>query len=254
MRATVHIKLGKMRQAKHEAENRIDLLGEIAQMINSAIEPVNILTATLERLKNILQVENGYVFLPETNPDEKDQTAGLLKTKDNDLFLAPQNGGQGLVADVLRSGEPCIVNDVQKDSRFTSQFDQATGVTAKTLICVPLSVRGQTVCVIQLINKLNDEFTASDLSLVVSAANIIAVAMDNAHLHQKFLSDSQKSVLPVRPEPLLVQEIGMPLQTVRSYLERALHTRLEPEKHDEYLQMASIEVERLINAVSVIQS
>jgi CheY-like chemotaxis protein len=254
MRATVHIKLGKMRQAKHEAENRIDLLGEIAQMINSAIEPENILTATLERLKNIIQVESGFIFLPETNPDEEGQTAGLLNARDNDLFLAPQNDGQGLVADVLRSGEPCIVNDVQKDSRFTSQFDQTPGVTTNSLICVPLNVRGQSVCVIQLINKLNDEFTASDLSLVVSAANIISVAMDNAQLHQMFLSDSQKSVLPVRPEPLLVQEIGMPLQTVRSYLERALHAKLEPEKHDEYLQMASIEVERLINAVNVIQS
>lgn len=250
MRATVHIKLGKMRQAKHEAENRIDLLGEIAQMINSAVEPDKILANTVERLTNIIQVESGNIFLAEKSSGEGFYPANFLDTEDNELFHSAISGSEGLIADVLRSGEPCIINDVQNDSRFAAEFVQAPGIAINSLICAPIAIRGQVVCVLQLINKLGGEFTANDLGLVVSAANIIAVALDNAHLHQLFQSNTHKAAPASGPAPLLAQEIGTPLQTVRNYLERALHTRLEPEKQDEYLQMASIEVERLIHAVS----
>jgi DNA-binding response OmpR family regulator len=192
MRATVHIKLGKMRQAKNEVESRINLLGEIAGMINSSVELNEILAKTIESLKQIVQVEASDLFLPAQLP--QDIFVGNINNLDEKyLFQASLDSGKGVTLHAFKTGEPGMVNDVQADARFEPQIDQFPDKMTETIICVPLTVRGQVVCVLRLLNKINGPFTADDLSLVVSVANIIMVAFDNAYLHGLYEPKDQVS-------------------------------------------------------------
>jgi DNA-binding response OmpR family regulator len=188
MRATVHIKLGKMRQAKNEVESRITLLGEVARMINSSVEINQILIKTIESLKHILQAETGDIFLPE-----QDFFSSLNELDEKYLFRVSPQKNVGITTHALETGEPILANDVQTDGRFEAQFDQIPGQITESLICVPLAVRSQVLCVLRLFNKMNGYFTADDLSLVVSAANIIMVALDNVYLQKLHDSKSQPS-------------------------------------------------------------
>lgn len=185
MRATVHIKLGKMRQAKNEVESRITLLGDLAQMINSSAELDQILVNTIDSLKRIIQVEAGDIFLPENSLHKLD-IAGIRKISEEYIAQPPPGNYEGITAHVYKNGEPSIVNDAPEDGRFSSQVDQAPGHQTQSLLCVPLTVQNQVVCVLRLINKINGSFTDDDLDLVVSVANIIMVALDNAYLHELF--------------------------------------------------------------------
>jgi DNA-binding response OmpR family regulator len=248
MRATVHIKLGKMRQAKNEVENRIGLLGEIARMINSSVELSQILTETIDSLKRITQVESSDIFLPEQNVQNL-SVAGVKKLSGQYLSQAFVDDGNGITAHTFRTGEPCLVNDVQTDGRFAPQTDQLPGQITRSLLCVPLTVHSQVVCVLRLINKRSRSFTVADLSLVVSAANILAVALDNAYLHLLYESVNQNSHAVPDTAVSLAEEVGNPLRAVHGYLEQALQADQEPEKRSESLQMASREVARLLNAI-----
>lgn len=248
MRATVHVKLGKMRQAKNEVENRIGLLGEIAGMINSSVELSQILAQTIDSLKRITQVESADIFMPEQNI-QKFSAAGVKKLSNQYLSQALIDDNSGITAHTFRTGEPSLVNDVQVDGRFALPTDQLPGQITESLLCVPLAVHGQVVCVLRLINKRGGSFTAADLSLVVSAANILAVALDNAYLHLLYESVNKDASTVPETAVALAEEFGSPLRAVQDYLEQALQAGQEPEKQNQYLQMASSEVARLIDTI-----
>ncbi|MFZ0547225.1 MAG: response regulator [Candidatus Promineifilaceae bacterium] len=192
MRATVHIKLGKMRQAKNEVESRIDLLGEIARMINASMALSEIVEKTLDGLTRILQVDRSDIFLPEQNVGEL-AVAGIETLSDDHLSQAAMNNGRGIMAHVLNGGEPCVINDVQSDVRFAPETDQLPGQITKSLIGVPMAVHGRSVCVLRLFNKKNALFTAVDLDFVVSAASILTIALDNAYLQHLYESTMKSS-------------------------------------------------------------
>lgn len=190
MRATVHIKLGKMRQAKIEVESRIGLLTDIAQMINSSNPLEEIIVKTVDSLKRIIQVESGDIFLPEQN-DRHLTLSTIKKISEPYLTHGPFGFEESITAHVYKSGEPSLVNNVSEDARFIPQADQLPGHQTESLLCVPLTVQNQVVCVLRLMNKLNGSFNDDDLGLVVSAANIIMVALDNAYLHELYESKNQ---------------------------------------------------------------
>jgi DNA-binding response OmpR family regulator len=248
MRATVHIKLGKIRQAKNEVESRIDLLGEIAKMINSSVELNEILATTIDSLKQRIQVETCDIFLPEQNFQDP-FFESLQQLGGSYLFQAPLDNEVGITVQAFKTGEPGLVNEVQTDGRFDPQTDQLPDQVTENLICVPLFVRNQVVCVLRLINKTADPFTADDLSLVVSAANIITVALDNAYLQQLNTASGRNAHHDHDYHVSLAEEIGTPLQTIQNYLEMAIQTNDDPTKQQEILEIASSEIERLIHAV-----
>jgi len=94
--------------------------------------------------------------------------------------------GEGITGWVIQNGKPMVVEDVRKESRFSDRFDRETGFKTKSLICVPLTIRGETIGAIQAINKKNGApFAEEDLELLTALAQQIAVALDNARLYQR---------------------------------------------------------------------
>lgn len=71
--------------------------------------------------------------------------------------------GRGIAGWVMRSAEPLLVADVAGDTRFAAEYDEKTGFETRSMLCVPLRVGGQTWGVLQLLNKLDGEFTDGDL-------------------------------------------------------------------------------------------
>jgi signal transduction histidine kinase len=94
--------------------------------------------------------------------------------------------GEGIAGTVVESGEPVMVQDVSGDSRFNSDFDRMTGFETRSMICVPLIVRGRVTGAVQVINKKSGkEFTHTDLELLTAACHQIAVALENAKLYER---------------------------------------------------------------------
>jgi len=73
---------------------------------------------------------------------------------------------RGIAGWVVRNGEPLLFPDVRRDSRFEEMFDHKSGFRTRSVLCVPLFVRGEVCGVIQLINKLDGDFNERDLMLL----------------------------------------------------------------------------------------
>ena len=108
----------------------------------------------------------------------------------------PLPPGAGICGYVARSGEPLVVNDAQNDPRLYRQVDQASGITTRNLLCVPLRSRQRLWGVMELINKLDGaDFDQGDLRVSEAVATQIALALENAHLHAEIVTKERMAAI-----------------------------------------------------------
>lgn len=92
----------------------------------------------------------------------------------------------GISGQVLKKGIPLIVNNISKDRRFHSQSDGFKRMKIKSLLCVPLKVKGRTVGVLRLINKNSDGcFTDIDKKFLSDAAYCAGMSMERTYLYRR---------------------------------------------------------------------
>ncbi|MEW5795109.1 MAG: GAF domain-containing protein [Candidatus Zixiibacteriota bacterium] len=92
--------------------------------------------------------------------------------------------GASIAGFVAKSGEPLIVEDVEKDSRFQRINRERYG--AASLLCAPLRIKNTVLGVINMANKNGGQvFTSDDLRLLSNFASQAAVAVDDASQFEK---------------------------------------------------------------------
>lgn len=67
--------------------------------------------------------------------------------------------GTGIAGIVAQTGEVLNIADAYGDSRFNRNVDQITGYVTKTILCMPIFIRGNVIGVMQMVNKATGEFT-----------------------------------------------------------------------------------------------
>ncbi|MDO8568499.1 MAG: HD domain-containing protein, partial [Dehalococcoidales bacterium] len=98
---------------------------------------------------------------------------------------------------VATHGEPLIINDASRDSRFDKGVDKATGFETKSVICTPLIVGDRIIGVIEVLNKINGgTFDTHDQEIMMSVASTVALTIDSARIRQGLL-DSYKATMLV---------------------------------------------------------
>jgi len=95
----------------------------------------------------------------------------------------------GIAGWVMREKRPVRVTDAQQDSRFDAQVDQTPGLTARSVLAVPLIADDIISGVIEVINKVKPDgqisvFYEQDLEILMAMAGPAAVAIENARLYQ----------------------------------------------------------------------
>ncbi len=88
---------------------------------------------------------------------------------------------KGIAGRTYRSGRPYISKEVSQDNCFYPGLDKKTKFCTKSIICAPIKLNGQTIGVIELINRLSDiNYTPKDLSLLKIFAEYTSTLIQNA--------------------------------------------------------------------------
>ena len=67
--------------------------------------------------------------------------------------------GTGIAGSVAETGETLNVHEAYKDPRFNATIDEQTGYKTRSILCMPICIRGQVIGVVQMINKIGGNFT-----------------------------------------------------------------------------------------------
>ena len=143
-----------------------------------------LLAAMMERVREVLDAEACSVMLV----DEPTRTlrwevalgagAGKLQTLSVPI-------GQGISGRVAQTGEVIRIEDAQHDARWEGQrYDQETGFTSRSILCLPIRTRERVVGVVQVLNRRGGPFTDEDQQLLEALASMGAVAIENARLYE----------------------------------------------------------------------
>jgi two-component sensor histidine kinase len=102
--------------------------------------------------------------------------------------LAPGNGIAGRVA---ASGASLLVEDTRTDTRHFKGVDEQTGMEIRSILSVPLKVKGETIGALQIVDEMPQRFKATDLTLLESLAATAAIAIEHARLYYQAREDAE---------------------------------------------------------------
>jgi PAS domain S-box-containing protein len=240
----------------------LTILNEISGTIVSSLNMDEVLTKAIAGAKTMLNAEAASVLLYDAAGDELVFAAAASPVSEA-LIGTRIPATAGVAGWVLRKAQSALIRDAQTDPRFYDQIDVLTGMTTHSLLAVPLRHKENITGVVEAVNKVGKPFDEHDLELFTALANSVAGAIENARLYQteqeqrRLVEQSQaqlvlseKLAATGRLAASLAHEINNPLQIIHNSLRIMRTIPLEPDKQQEYLQMADGEVERLMNIVT----
>lgn len=168
-----------------ETTKRLQILSEIVSTANSVLEPKRVVAVIMSHIQQLIPSEAWSILLV----DEKRQELRFemaLGEKGEGLSDIRLKLGEGIAGWVAQTGEPTLVNDVARDSRFQGRYDEQTRFQTRSILCAPLVSRGQTMGVVEILNRASgSRFTRRDLNLLLTLVEPAAIALENALLFQK---------------------------------------------------------------------
>ena len=116
-----------------------------------------------------------------------DRDAGMLWTKISDGIGRIAIGtDSGIAGDTFTKQEPQIVNNPYEDERFLPKIDEKSGFTTHNILTVPIfDSRRDVIGVIQMLNKIDSEFSGEDVELLAFLANYVSGTLELALLSEK---------------------------------------------------------------------
>src|SRR3989339_1406001 len=98
--------------------------------------------------------------------------------------------GDGAIGWVVKCGKSLVIDDIEKDMRFNKQ--QFKWYLGKTVLCVPVEVRGRVVGVISVNSKKSgDGYTDNDVRFLETIAAYVAIAIRNTDLYERLKNPSK---------------------------------------------------------------
>jgi GAF domain-containing protein/DNA-binding NarL/FixJ family response regulator len=188
--ATIAIENARLYEGAHQRAGELGTINEIAQTVTSSLDLDRVIRSVMKGINRILRVETGSLLLID---EEANELVFKITLQGDTEKLAPYRlkMGQGIAGWVAQRGEPLLVPDVQLDRRHYGAIDESVGFTSRSIMCVPLMVKEKVIGVIEVINKLGGtspdsetQFSENDLEFLSSMAAPVAIAIENARLHE----------------------------------------------------------------------
>lgn len=121
------------------------------------------LSGSLEIIVETLNSEAGAIWLLDRNTD---RLTPMFHIGPADISNISVENGLGIEGLVTKTGESVIISDAASDSRFDGSVFDDNGLTAKTMLCVPLNNLHEVIGCVQIVNKKDgNRYDASELQL-----------------------------------------------------------------------------------------
>ena len=150
----------------------IELLRESLKSFHGIVDQA--IATSLNTVCSAMHVQAGTFWFYDQNGDEyirpKAQYGG-----DEKIVNISLRKGEGVAGQVVLTGEATIINNCQKDERWSNKADSKTGFVTNSMICVPIAYEDNVFGCIQLINKIdNSSFDSDDLTFAKNLAKVIS--------------------------------------------------------------------------------
>jgi PAS domain S-box-containing protein len=165
---------------RKQDEKRLAALQKITDSALAHLSQDDLLSESLSRIREVLDVDTVAILLLRTEGDELVAWAaqGLEEEVELGVHIPV---GKGFAGKVFAQGQPIIIDDLSQAEVYNPLLREK-GI--KSLLGVPLFVEGRPIGVLHVGKLEFAHFTEEDVRLLQLAADRIAVAIENARLYQ----------------------------------------------------------------------
>ncbi len=169
--------------SQHTLE-KLSILVESSKAMSSTLDLSELLARILDIAKSQTEAERGTLFLVDEKAAEIwSLIAHGLEKQEIRLPL-----GKGIAGHVAKTGDVVNIPDAYADPRFNPDVDKRTGYRTRNILCLPIRNKaGKIIASLQLLNKKNGSFTDEDTDFLLTLSGHMALALENAQLHQQLL-------------------------------------------------------------------
>ena len=181
------------------SNNKLSILVEASKALSSTLDLPELLRRILDVAKAQSGAERGTLFMVD---DKTTEIWSLIAhgLEKEEIRLPLMHGISGHVA---TTGEIVSIPDAYADPRFTPDVDMRTGYRTRNLLCLPIRNKaGKIIAALELLNKKVGHFTNEDSEFLLTLAGHMAVALENAQLHQVLIEKER-----MEKELVLAREI-----------------------------------------------
>ncbi|MFW6161260.1 MAG: sigma 54-interacting transcriptional regulator [Planctomycetota bacterium] len=166
-----------------EDSQRLRILYEVGNAINSELGQPELLERILATLFDVVPAEHGAIVLWDEQQDGWVPAAEHRRHgADGTVELSVS---RAIIEEAFASGGPVFSDDARADERF-GPSESIERQAIRSMICCPLAVRDERLGVLYLdTREITSAFTEDDVELVAAIANQAAIAIGNARLHDK---------------------------------------------------------------------
>jgi sigma-B regulation protein RsbU (phosphoserine phosphatase) len=170
-------------------EVKLRAILEMSNTLARTLKLDDVLQSLLDGLFKVFpQADSGFVMLAGGEDRQSIVKASLARGGDATGSVRMSNT---ILRTAMQSGEAILSADALEDSRFDAS-ESLAGLGIRSMICVPLMTKGGSALgAIQLqTQSLRQQFTQSDLDVLVSVGSQAILAIENARLHEDLLRQS----------------------------------------------------------------
>jgi len=199
---------GRQVQAMQKRLRELTFLHETSQVLTATLDLDSVLHSLMAQVRDHFQVEATSAALLDEETGELVFRVAVGEAADEvvGMRMPPDEGVAGWV---IQTGEPLLVPAAHDDERFYSGIDDATGFYTRALLAVPIKVKGRAIGVIEVINPATGEFDGDAQRLLLSVADLAAVAIYNAALYERARQAERRyeSLFNEGSDPILVLDL-----------------------------------------------
>ncbi|MBX3080550.1 MAG: GAF domain-containing protein [Anaerolineae bacterium] len=154
---------------------------DVSLILNSNLELKPLLVFIMDAVCEITNAEAGSILLYDRKLDELHfEASNSPGTSPERLAQIPVPMEGSIAGQIVRENTPVVLNDASLDPRIFRQVDESINFQTRSLLGVPMAIKGDIVGVLEAVNKKQGEWTLDDRASMLILASQAAVAIQNA--------------------------------------------------------------------------
>ncbi|WP_173179025.1 GAF domain-containing protein [Desulfosarcina ovata] len=220
----------------------MELICQSFLSINSSLDLDRVLATILEVIRALFGAVGSSIWLKDPKSGEVvcQQAAGFQRNVVKGWRLSP---GEGIAGWVSSYGERVILPDTRKDMRHFRQVADTMQVELRSLISVPMRVKGAVIGALQVVDKQVGRFDESHVDVLEALSDASATAIENAQLFKRAnreIAERKRAEKKLKASEKELKEKGNALEEVNTALNVLLKSREEDQLQMEAVIVANV--------------
>lgn len=170
-----------------EHARRLRSLQQASHRINSSLQPRDVRAEAVQQAASLLDTEMAAFFLISVDRLSLQIVASHGLSAD---FVENTHVrvGEAAIGKAVLKGEPVAVVDVMADDRFDAYGDMFRTEGCRSILSVPLLMRGDAQGGLSVIDRAPRQWEAEEIAILQTLAQNVAIAYENAELYDRLAS------------------------------------------------------------------